>query len=84
VLTFIGCNDDPKTIGEAVRKWDAFVLEDAMNRAGLQAMVVRSPEEFLEEELGRDSTSRRFVEGWHGASVGNAETVGCVSAPKSA
>lgn len=52
-LAFFGCNDDPKAIGEAVRKWDAFVLEDAMNRAGLQATVVRSPKEFLAEEQGQ-------------------------------
>src|ERR1700732_4181638 len=52
-LAFFGCNDDPKAIGEAVRKWDAFALEDAMNRAGLQATVVRSAEEFLAEEQGQ-------------------------------
>jgi hypothetical protein len=52
-LAFFGCNDDPKAIGEAVRKWDAFALEDAMNRAALQATVVRSPEEFLAEEQGQ-------------------------------
>src|SRR5260370_823174 len=52
-LAFFGCNDDPKAIGEAVRKWDAFALEDAMNRAGLQETVVRSPAEFLAEEQGQ-------------------------------
>jgi hypothetical protein len=52
-LAFFGCNDDPKAIGEVVRKWDAFALEDAMNRAGLQATVVRTPLEFLAEEQGK-------------------------------
>ena len=52
-LAFFGCNDDPKAIGEAVRKWDAFALEEAMNRAGLQATVIRGPEEFLAEEQGQ-------------------------------
>jgi hypothetical protein len=52
-LAFFGCNDDSKAIGEAVRHWGAFALEDAMNRAGLQATVVRSPEEFLAEEQGQ-------------------------------
>jgi crotonobetainyl-CoA:carnitine CoA-transferase CaiB-like acyl-CoA transferase len=52
-LAFFGCNDDPKAIGEAVRKWDAFALEEAMSREGLQATVVRSPEEFLAEEQGQ-------------------------------
>jgi hypothetical protein len=51
-LAFLGCNDDPRAIGEAVRKWDAFALEDAMSRTRLQATVVRSPKEFLSEEQG--------------------------------
>ncbi|MEH2474317.1 crotonobetainyl-CoA:carnitine CoA-transferase CaiB-like acyl-CoA transferase [Nitrobacteraceae bacterium AZCC 2161] len=49
-LAFLGCNDDPRAIGEVVRKWDAADLETAMNRAGLQATIIRSAEEFLEEE----------------------------------
>jgi hypothetical protein len=52
-LAFLGCNDDPRAIGEVVRKWDAADLETAMNRAGLQATIVRSTEEFLEEEQFR-------------------------------
>jgi crotonobetainyl-CoA:carnitine CoA-transferase CaiB-like acyl-CoA transferase len=46
-LAFLGCNDDPRAVGAAIRKWDAFELEEQANRAGLQATVVRSPEEFL-------------------------------------
>jgi crotonobetainyl-CoA:carnitine CoA-transferase CaiB-like acyl-CoA transferase len=61
-LAFFGCNDDPKAIGEAVRKWDAFALEDAMNRAGLQATVVRSPQEFLAEEQGQYSERMPLIE----------------------
>jgi hypothetical protein len=61
-LAFFGCNDDPKAIGEAVRKWDAFALEDAMNRAGLQATVVRSPKEFLAEEQGQYVERMPFIE----------------------
>jgi hypothetical protein len=52
-LAFLGCNDDPRAIGEVVRKWDAADLETAMNRAGLQATIVRSTEEFLGEEQFR-------------------------------
>jgi CoA-transferase family III len=52
-LAFLGCNDDPRAIGEVVRKWDAVELETAMNRAGLQATVIRSAEEFLEEQQFR-------------------------------
>ena len=46
-LAFLACNDDPRAIGEAIRRWDAFQLEEVANRAGLQANVVRTVEEFL-------------------------------------
>jgi crotonobetainyl-CoA:carnitine CoA-transferase CaiB-like acyl-CoA transferase len=49
-LAFLSCNDDPRAVGEAIRRWDAFPLEDAANRAGLQANVVRTAEEFLETD----------------------------------
>jgi crotonobetainyl-CoA:carnitine CoA-transferase CaiB-like acyl-CoA transferase len=52
-LAFLGCNDDPRAIGEVVRSWNAVELETAMNRAGLQATVIRSALEFLEEEQFR-------------------------------
>lgn len=61
-LAFLGCHDDPKAIGEAVRTWDAFALEEAMNRAGLQATVVRSPEEFLATEQGQFVESMPLIE----------------------
>jgi hypothetical protein len=46
-LAFLGCNDDPRAIGEAVRKWDGVALEEAVNRVGLQATLIRTTEEFL-------------------------------------
>jgi crotonobetainyl-CoA:carnitine CoA-transferase CaiB-like acyl-CoA transferase len=49
-LAFLGCNDAPIAIGSVIRKWDAFDLEEAANRAGLQATIVRSAEEFLDTE----------------------------------
>lgn len=49
-LAFLSCNDDPRAVGEAIQRWDALPLEEAANRAGLQATVVRSVEEFLAEE----------------------------------
>jgi crotonobetainyl-CoA:carnitine CoA-transferase CaiB-like acyl-CoA transferase len=49
-LAFLGCNDDPRAIGAVIRKWDAFEFEEQANRAGLQATVVRSAEEFLRSE----------------------------------
>ena len=52
-LAFLGCNDTPTAVGSMIRKWDAFDLEEQANRAGLQATVVRSAEEFLETEQCR-------------------------------
>jgi hypothetical protein len=52
-LAFLGCNDDTTAVGSAIRKWDAFDLEEQANRAGLQATVVRSPQEFLNSEQYR-------------------------------
>jgi hypothetical protein len=49
-LAFLGCNDDATAVGSVIRKWDAFDLEEQANRAGLQATVVRSAQEFLETE----------------------------------
>lgn len=49
-LAFLGCNDDSGAIGEAVRKWDGFALEEALNRVGLQATLIRTSEEFLATE----------------------------------
>jgi hypothetical protein len=45
--------DDPRAIGEAVRRWDGLELEEATNRAGLQATMVRTVEEFMAEEQFR-------------------------------
>ena len=52
-LAFLGCNDTPTAVGSMIRKWDAFDLEEQANRAGLQATVVRSAQEFLETEQCR-------------------------------
>src|SRR6266436_6397041 len=52
-LAFLGCNDTATAIGDVIRKWDAFDLEEQANRAGLQATVVRSAQEFLETEQCR-------------------------------
>jgi hypothetical protein len=49
-VTFLGCGEDLRAVGESIRRWDAFPLEEAANRAGLQATVVRTAEEFLATE----------------------------------
>src|SRR6266851_4977633 len=52
-LAFLGCNDNATAVGSVIRKWDAFDLEEQANRAGLQATVVRSAQEFLDTEQCR-------------------------------
>lgn len=49
-LGFFGCADNHQAISEVVRKWNSLELEEEANRAGLQATVIRSAEEFLESE----------------------------------
>jgi crotonobetainyl-CoA:carnitine CoA-transferase CaiB-like acyl-CoA transferase len=49
-LAFLGCNDHPRAVGAVIRKWDAFEFEEQANRAGLQATIVRSADEFLQSE----------------------------------
>jgi crotonobetainyl-CoA:carnitine CoA-transferase CaiB-like acyl-CoA transferase len=49
-LAFLGCPDNPQAISEVTRKWNSFELEEDANRAGLQATVIRTAEEFLEIE----------------------------------
>jgi hypothetical protein len=49
-LAFLRCNDDPRAVGAVIRKWDAFEFEEQANRAGLQATIVRSADEFLQSE----------------------------------
>ncbi len=52
-LRFLRCTDDSRAIAEAIRKWDAQGLEQAMAESGLQATIVRTMEEFLALEQGR-------------------------------
>ena len=49
-LSFLGCSDDPHAVGEAIASWDGMALEEAASRAGLQATIIRSTEEFLATE----------------------------------
>lgn len=61
-LAFLACHDNPTAIGEVVRKWGAFDLEEAMNRACLRATVVRSSLEFLTGEQARYTASSLLIE----------------------
>lgn len=46
-LKLLGCHEDPSAIAEIVKKWNSFKLEEAANRHGIQATVIRTVEEFL-------------------------------------
>jgi crotonobetainyl-CoA:carnitine CoA-transferase CaiB-like acyl-CoA transferase len=48
-LAFFNCHDDRRALAEAVRKWNAVDLEDAAARAGVQATMVRTFDEFARE-----------------------------------
>lgn len=52
-LAFLGSPDNHQAISQVTRKWNAFELEEDANRAGLQATVIRSAEEFLETFYNR-------------------------------
>lgn len=46
LLRVLGVDRDKAKVAEAASKWDAFALEDAVDRAGGVAPVVRTPEEW--------------------------------------
>jgi CoA-transferase family III len=48
-LAFFDCHDDGRAVAEAIRKWNAVDLEDAAGRAGVQATMVRTFDEFARE-----------------------------------
>jgi crotonobetainyl-CoA:carnitine CoA-transferase CaiB-like acyl-CoA transferase len=79
-LAFFGTNDDPRAIGEAVRRWDGLELEEAANRAGLQATMVRTVEEFMAEEQFRYLAAMDLVEI---EKIADTDPVSFTPAPKS-
>jgi crotonobetainyl-CoA:carnitine CoA-transferase CaiB-like acyl-CoA transferase len=79
-LAFFGTNDDPRAIGEAVRRWDGLELEEAANRAGLQATMVRTVEEFMAEEQFRYLAAMDLVEI---EKIADGDPVSFTPAPKS-
>jgi crotonobetainyl-CoA:carnitine CoA-transferase CaiB-like acyl-CoA transferase len=48
-LAFLGCHDDRRAVAEVIRKWNALDLEEAAARAGVQATMVRTFDEFARE-----------------------------------
>lgn len=61
-LAFLGCNDDSRAIGAVIRKWNAFEFEEAANRIGIQASVIRTIEEFLTEEQCRSTEVLKLID----------------------
>jgi crotonobetainyl-CoA:carnitine CoA-transferase CaiB-like acyl-CoA transferase len=58
-LAFFNCYDDRRAVAEAVRKWKAVDLEDAAARAGVQATMVRTFDEFSREPQFQSSRTCR-------------------------
>jgi crotonobetainyl-CoA:carnitine CoA-transferase CaiB-like acyl-CoA transferase len=79
-LAFLGTNDDARAIGDAVRRWDGLELEEAANRAGLQATMVRTAEEFMAEEQFRHLAAIDLVEI---EKIADSDPVSFTPAPKS-
>ena len=79
-LAFFGTNDDPRAVGEAVRRWDGLELEEAANRAGLQATMVRTVEEFMAEEQFGYLAAMNLVEI---KKIADSDPVSFTPAPKS-
>jgi crotonobetainyl-CoA:carnitine CoA-transferase CaiB-like acyl-CoA transferase len=56
-IRLLGCSDDPAAIATAISKWDAYELEKVGSEHQVVMPVVRSLEEFMEEEQYRDHVS---------------------------
>ena len=52
-VKFLGCQETPESMAEAVGRWKGQDLEDALNRAGLPAGLVRSRDEWLDHPHAR-------------------------------
>lgn len=61
-LRVLGCADNYEDLARVTRQWDAFALEEELNSKGLQATVIRSPEEFLELEQAKVLESMQLME----------------------
>jgi NAD(P)-dependent dehydrogenase (short-subunit alcohol dehydrogenase family) len=61
-----------------IRKWDAFDLEEQANRAGLQATVVRSAQEFLGTEVAPGPTETGMLNRFTGSAERKAGLISTV------
>ena len=52
-VKFLNCQETPESMAEAVGRWKGQDLEDALNRAGLPAGLVRSRDEWLDHPHAR-------------------------------
>ncbi len=78
-LAFLGTNDSHDAIAKVVSQWNGLELEEAANKAGLQATLIRTAEEFLEEEQFRHLEAMDLVEI---EKIADGEPVPFTKAPK--
>lgn len=62
ILRLLDCDGDETSIAEAVRKWDAVALEDALAYMNLCGAVVRSQSEWTEHPQGKALAAAPLVE----------------------
>lgn len=61
-LKLLGCNEERAAIADAVRRWDADALEDALAEAGQCGAVARSAEAWAAHPQGQATAGRPLVE----------------------
>lgn len=62
ILRLLDCDGEPESIAEAVAKWDADALEDALAFMNLCGATVRAPEEWTRHPQGKALAERPIVE----------------------
>jgi len=62
VLGVLQCESTPAAVAEAVSRWDAQALEDAIAQAGACGGMIRTPQEWLEHPQGQYLAGRPVVE----------------------
>ena len=62
ILRLLDCNGDEASIAEAVRKWDAIALEDALAYMNLCGAVVRSSSQWADHPQGQALAAAPLIE----------------------
>lgn len=61
-LQLLGCDDSRKSVAHAISKWDALDLEEAGEKIGIVMPLVRTVDEFLDEETFEILSKTNLIE----------------------